>query len=765
MNPLSRRQFLAAGVGGGAGLAIENQVRRLRAVEKPWNASTGRALRKFRDPIPTACPGCGASCALVAFRDGSRVVQVGPNPSAVPAGALCPRAYESLEALYDPERVLVPLRREGPRGAGRWREIGWDEALDLVAPVLGAAPASAYVEVGRPDPLAGVLLQRLGVERRIEHGASMAWSAREAQRAVYGLPLGRPRLDGAAMVLLAGARPLDGGPGFSAWARDLMHARAGGTQVVALSSYEGPTGSLADEWIPVRPGTAALVLLGIARILLSERWYDPEDLTGATGATAEQLLQTLFPYTADLVEASAGVPAIRLVQLARRIAEQRPSLCVADGAGTTQALTLEAAAALLNSLEGSPESVGVRLAHAPSWIPSFEPTLPRTRAVKDILAGNERASLYLAYRANPLYWSPRSDTVRRAFADESRVGLLVAMDTHLTETAELADLVLPASTDLEMWNLLGGYTPEGRPYAVLQQPATRASSEPAFLASPDTEPGRLFDAPPPAPLGEARQLGDLLLGVLDRLGHPLREDFPHPDCGSYVRELGDTVPPLAADGGFERLGREGSWLGRTVSYPWAADRGFPTQSGLVEVRARLVHRVPREFKRLEGDAFALVVLEYPELDPGYANSRWGREIRFENPLLMNAEAARRLGLEAGDRVVIHTEVGQAVAPVMPIQGIHPQAVAVGADFGHWAGGVAATARGAPSGASSRPLLVERRDFLSNPLGIAAPGTEGGEAPWWHTHGAGFSVAAMSPFTSDEHGAQAWREVRVTVHKV
>ena len=63
------------------------------------------------------------------------------------------------------------------------------------------------------------------------------------------------------------------------------------------------------------------------------------------------------------------------------------------------------------------------------------------------------------------------------------------------------------------------------------------------------------------------------------------------------------------------------------------------------------------------------------------------------------------------------------------------------------------------------LKLRTPDFLSNPLGIAAPGTEGGEAPWWHTHGAGFSVAAMSPFTSDEHGAQAWREVRVTVHKV
>lgn len=742
MTRFNRREFLAAGIGGGAGLAVESGLPRLRPAAKPWNASTGRALRKFRDPIPTACAGCAAACPLVAFRDGHRVVQVGPHPSAAPASALCPRAYTSLEALYDPERVLLPLRRTGTRGGGSWREIGWDEALDTIAAALGRAPASAYVEVGRADPLAGALLKRLGVERRIEHAASSDWSAREAQRAVYGLPLARPNLSRAALVLLAGVRPLDGGPDFSPWARDLMEARSAGTKAVALGPYAGATGSLADEWIPARPGTVALVLLGIARILLSEGWYDPEQLSRVTGTTPEQILQTVFPYTADLVEASAGVRAVQLVHLARRIAEERPALCVVDSAGTTQALALEASAAVLNSLGGGPESVGVRLAHRPPWLPSFEPTLPRSRALKDILAGNERAPLYLAYRANPLYWSPRTEAVRRAFADESRVGLLVAMDTHMTETAEMADLVLPAAADLEMWNLLGGYTAEGKPYAVLQQPATRARPEPAFLGSAETEPERLFDAPPAAPQGEARQLGDLLLAVLARLQHPLRARFPHADCGSYVRELAGAAPGLASDGGFDRLGREGVWVGRRVSYPWAAEKGFPTPSGLLEVRARLVHRVPRELKRLEGENFALVVLDHPELDPGFANSRWGREIRFRNPLRMNAEAAARLGLRAGDRVLVRTEVGQAEAEVLPIQGIHPQAVAVSEDFGHRAGGVAAAA------------------------GIASAGhPPAGDLPWWRSHGPGLSVAALSPFTSDEHGAQAWREVRVTVHKV
>jgi len=763
MSKWSRREFLSVGATGAAGLALENKARLLRVPEKPWNARTERSLHKFRDPVATACVGCESHCALWAYRDGDRVVQVGPNGKASSFGAGCARAYEGLEQLYDAERVLRPLQRVGERGEGRWEEISWGQALEKIARVLTAEPEGAYLDLGRPDPLAGAVLGRLGVTRRIEHAASQEWAAREAQRAVYGLPLSRPDVSRASTILLVGARPLDGGSHFAGLARDLVSARERGAQVVSVGPYEGATGSLADQWIPCRPGTSGLLLLGIARILLSQGWFDAEALSRAVSLPPEKIRESLVPYTADLVEAAAGIPALQLVQLARRFAEHGPSLCIVDAAGSEQALTLEAAAAVLNTLSDDPERAGVRLARKPDWLPTWEPTLPRSHALKDILAGNERASLYLAYRTNPVYWSPRSDSIRRAFADPARIGLLVAMDTNLTETAALADIVLPAAADLELWNLLGGYRPDGRPFAILQQPTPKRTTEARTLRRPDVPTEALFREPASRPLGEARQLGDALLEILALSGHPARDEFPYPDVGAYVRQLADSAPPIAADGGFEGLAREGYWSGRASTYPWAAEAGFPTGSGRVEVAGRLVHRVPRELKRLEGDHFALVILSYPELEHGYANTRWGREIRYENPVYMNAEVARRIGLSAGAAVVLRTEVGEARGRVQPIQGIHPQAVAVAGDFGHWAGGVAATASAAPTGTPPKPLLVSRTDPLDNPLGISRQQTRPGESPWWYHHGPGLSISALSPFTSDEHGAQAWRDIRVAIH--
>ncbi|MBI5017762.1 MAG: molybdopterin-dependent oxidoreductase [Deltaproteobacteria bacterium] len=759
MSGLNRRQFLAVGALGTAGVALEHRARVLTAPEKPWNAATGRALHKYRDGIATGCTLCGAGCAMKVFRDGDRAVQIGPNAEAGALSILCARAYEALEQTYDPERLLKPLRRKGRRGEGKWEEIAWPQALELLATAFGGPPGSACADVGRPDPLAGPILDALGVRCVIEDGASRQWAARQAQKAVYGAPLGRPDLSKARTILLLGSRPLDDSAEFAPLARDLVAARTRGATIVALDAYQGVTGSLATEWLPVRPGTEALVALGLVRVALSQGWFAGDALGKLVSTPVEAMTEALLPYKLELVESAAGIPILTLLRLAKRLASEGPTLVLVDGAGSRQARSLEAAAAVLNCLGGNPEAAGLRLGHRPSYVPHLEPTHPRARVIKDILAGDQRADLYFAYRSNPLYRVARSDSVRRAFGEEDRVKLLVCLDTQMTETAEMADLVLPAASDLELWNLLGGYTPEGKAWAVLQQPVTRRLPEGAHLTDPKVPVERLFDTPSAGPLGEARQLGDVLLGVLAAGRHSAQARFPYADCGAFVRRLADTTPAL---GGFAELTRAGFRLGGEDGYPWAARRGFPAKGGRIDAGGKLVHEVPSELRSLGTDAFALVVLRYPELAAAYANSRWGREIRHENPVLMNAAVARKMGLRMGDRVTIRTQVAHAEARVIPIEGIHPQAVALADDFGHWAGGVAATAQAKGTGEVPVARLVKRKDFLSNPLGIARQRTAPGEVPWWQHFGPGVSVWALSPFTSDDLGAQAWKEIRVTI---
>ncbi|WP_025324199.1 molybdopterin-containing oxidoreductase family protein [Deferrisoma camini] len=718
MAGLTRRQFLEWGGAGAAGLALAGPA--AGALPAPAH----RSLRKFRDPVATACTACGGTCAVRVFRNGGLPVQVLPNPEAGTLSGICPRAFGALESFWDPNRLTRPLRRKGRRGAGEFEEISWDEAVEAVAQTLAEAPDRAYVDVGRPDPLAGAMLERLGVTRRIAGPESTVWSAREAQRRVYGLPLASPDLSRVRTLVLVGARPWDQGPAFGRWAQGLAELRARGGRIISLGSFEGATGSVADEWIPIRPGSECLVLLGILRVLLTQGGYEAEGFVQRVGVEPEKILESLVPYSVDLVEAASGLSALTLVRLAQAFRAGAPSLCWVDSAGTPQAEALEATAAVLNASQGDPEAAGLRLAHPLGWVPAFEPTLPRTRAVKDLLAGNEGAGLYLAYRANPVYESPRSRSVHRAFAEEDRIGLVVAFDTHLTETAQVADLVLPAASDLELWNLVGGYDGDGKAWVALQQPAPRGRAEPEWLRRPDTAPDGLFDGPRNGPVGEARQLGDLLLAVGRRIGGGLAEAFPYPDAGTYVRYLCDTLPPLAADGGFRALAARGVWRARRVGYPWAATHGFPTPSRTLEVTHRLKHRVPRDLKRLEGEHFALVVVRHPETDPAFPRSARAGELHPENPLLLHPEAAAALGLHDGAEAVVRTEVGEARVRVQLVRGIHPRAAALAWGYGH----------------------PPRQD----------------DRPWWAVHGPGVSVAELSPFATDSEGAQAWKALRITV---
>jgi anaerobic selenocysteine-containing dehydrogenase len=387
-------------------------------------------------------------------------------------------------------------------------------------------------------------------------------------------------------------------------------------------------------------------------------------------------------------------------------------------------------------------------------------TLPRAAALREILGGGRPASLYLAYRTNPVYAGAQSDLVRRAFAEQGRIALLVAMDSQLTETAALADLVLPAATDLELWNLLGGYAADGKAYAVLQQPVTRRVPEPELLTKPDAPVEHLFDAREAGPLGESRQLGDVLLQVLAAQGHPGRERFPYADCGAYVRAIAGPLSgePAGAPAKLGALGAKGLLTGLDGAHGASAK----ANGARLPVSGKLVWEAPADTR--EGSAFSLIPLQYAELPPAYANSRWGREIRHQNPLFINAGVAKKMGLKEGDRVVIRTETGEGHAEVLPIHGIHPQAVALAEDFGHWAGGVAATGERKATGDRPTSPLVSRKSFLRDPLGVARQETAPGEVPWWGEHGAGLSASRLMPLTLDAAGAHAWKEIRVTVKR-
>ena len=693
----NRRSFLRAGLLGAAGAALPRASGATRAPGR----FPHRTLRKYRDPAPTVCAMCPARCGLVASRDADRVVQVLGSPGfPTNRGGVCARAYAGLERVYDPERVLQPLRRAGPRGSGRWEPLSWDDALGRVAEALGDGRRSV-LHLGQDEFLVEELRPTLGwtevlVDRRIP-GRPGAGS----QEDLYGAPVLGPDLRRARTVYLFGVRPVDGRFRVPQ-ARDLVDARARGTRVHLFHPVAGATAGLGG-WTPVPPGAEGAVALGMARVLLEEGAVGPERWPQTLSDTPADLLDALAPYAPEAAAAATGVPPETLRRLARAFARQGPALAL--GAPGTPAAV---GAALLNHLAGSINRPGgIQTARGPYFTRPIRPAESPARWLRGLAEGaGERVDLYWAADANPAYDAPEARRVARALADPDRVGLLVVMDTHLTETALLADIFLPLATSFECWSLVEGCLPDGRPYLALQQPVTRPDSEAGKLRGADTEHLALFE-PRARPRGRARGLADALL-ALARIRDP--EGIPYARVWDVLDVL---LRKSWGPGSLQALTERGIWV---AEEPKAPDPVRPVA---------LAGAIPPPPEEPPGELL-LVAEAPPTLARTFANDRWGREIAHRQEAFLHPAAARRLGLRSGDRALIRTRTGEARVRVRVLQGVHPRAVVLPDGFGHRAGGSVATLEGAGAdvwwarhgpGASARELVPLDRERPPVPVEV------------------------------------------------
>jgi anaerobic selenocysteine-containing dehydrogenase len=736
----NRRSFLLASAAGTAGLAVDNQRRLLHSAAKPYNADSGRSLRKFRDPLPTVCRSCPAHCGMMAFRDGDRVVQVqGASGSPTNQGGLCGRAHAGLERVYDPERVLQPLLRKGPRGSGQWEPIGWDRALSLLRERLSQPRTRRILHVGQEELLVEELRSAFGWADILVDELLPGRPGPGSGAALYGAPTLWPDLARSHTVFLFGARCLEDRFAVPV-VRSLLAARRAGADLHSFDSLEGVTGSLA-YWHRTAPGTEACVAYGIARQLLIGKRFDAQAVAARLVDAPSRLVTALQAYTPEAVEKASGLPAGELLRLADEFAKGKPSVALAT-AGTPAA----AAAALLNHLVGAVDAPGgVPTARGPYYVNPVKSTQAPEAWLAQLAQGSAVADLYWVANANPAYDGPRADDVNRALADPERVGTLVVMDTQLTETARQADLFLPLATAFESWGLAEGCLPDGRPYLFLQQPATRPASESDKLKDPRGEHLSFFEEWP-RPLGEARSLTDVLLDLARGLGKA-GSYAPYVDTRAFLEEL---LRRTWGPGSLEALRRRGVWVSEEPEPPAAG------------ARVSLAHHIPPVPR--PAPALSLVAHASANLPRVYANSRWGLEIAHRCEAYLHPATARALGVRDGDEVVLRTAQGEARVPARTIQGIHPGAVALPDGLGHWAGGAAAIAKTLKNPPQDRPFLVHRKDFLSNPLGLAVPAPRPGDPIWWEEQGPGARLRALFPFRLGPDGAQDWSPVPVEVRK-
>jgi anaerobic selenocysteine-containing dehydrogenase len=531
---------------------------------------------------PHDCPSC---CSLVVTVEDGRLTSVTGNPEhPFTRGVICGKVREYAERVHSPLRVLTPLRRVGPKGAGELVPISWDEAVATITERWRAIIATDGAEAILPFSYAGSMGQvqyyaghpffhALGASR-LDRSICVT-TAYAGWRATVGAVTGNDseQMVGADLVVLWGVNASYSTINVMTLVK---HARARGAHVVAVDPYRTPTAQQADEHLMVRPGTDAALALAVMHVLVAEGRVDRAYIERAT-LGFDQLAEHLQAYSPETVAPIVGLDADTIVRFARRYGAS-PRTFIRIGIGLSRhengAMTCRTLAclpaltgayadphggALLSS--GGAFGFDYSVLERPDLMPTPAPRMINMiqlgRALTDPTMTPPVRSLYV-YSSNPAAVCPDQTRVLRGLAREDL--FTVVHEQVMTDTAHYADIVLPATTSMEHLDL---YRSFGQFTLQLARPVL-------------------------PPQGEAKSNWEAI-GLLARAMGVAETHYAKGDEG-LIREFLSKGDPSVRGITWDRLVRDG-WVRAELPRPYMPfASGAPTPSGKVEFYSAWLER-------------------------------------------------------------------------------------------------------------------------------------------------------------------------------
>ncbi|SIR42910.1 molybdopterin-dependent oxidoreductase [Pseudacidovorax sp. RU35E] len=523
-----------------------------------------------------ACPhDCPDTCGLVTTVQDGVAIKLQGNPAHPhTGGVLCTKVSRYLERNAHPERLTQPLRRVGRKGEGRFESVGWDEALDDIAGRLKAIAADEPHAI-LPYSYAGTmgLVQGESMDRRFFHklGASLldrticSTAGGEGLGYTLGGKVGMriEHFAQAKLILIWGSNAIASNLHF--W-RHAQAAKRAGARLVCIDPRRTETADKCDEHIAVLPGTDGALALALMHELIVHDWLD-HDYIGRHTLGWEQLRERALQWPPARAAAVCGVPVAQIEALARDYGTTRPAAIrlnygmqrVRGGGNAARAVAClpalvgawrHRAGGLLLSSSGQFPADRATL-HRPDLLAGRQPRTLNMSSIGDVLTGDTMAlaggppvKAVVVYNSNPVAVAPESAKVAAGFAREDL--FTVVLEQFQTDTADYADYLLPATTQLEHWDIHFSY---GHTDVMLNRPAV-------------------------APRGEARSNAWVFRELARRMGfdEPCFADDDEMLCRQAFR-------PEAID--WAALERDGF---ATLPLPDApfAEGGFPTPSGKCE---------------------------------------------------------------------------------------------------------------------------------------------------------------------------------------
>jgi anaerobic selenocysteine-containing dehydrogenase len=521
-----------------------------------------------------ACPhDCPDTCAMQVSVQGGRVLRIqGDAAHPTTHGALCTKVSRYAERTYHPERVLQPLKRVGPKGSGRFEPVRWDEALDDIAARLKAVAAGDPQAI-LPYSYAGTmgLLQGESMAARFFHrlGASRldrticASAGGEALLATYGAKVGMhvEHYAESRLIVIWGSNSIASNLHFWTFAQT---AKRAGAKLVCIDPRRTETADKCHEHLALLPGTDGALALGLMHELIRNDWLDHDYLerhVHGWPALRERARQWPVERAAQV----CGLPEVQIRALARDYGTTKPAairlnygMQRARGGGNAVRLV-----ALLPCLVGAwRHRAGGLLLSSSGWFAPVRNDAALQRP--DLLAGRSprvvnmstigddllredspafgpRIGAVLVYNSNPVAVAPQSRKVVEGFAREDL--FTVVLEHFMTDTADMADYVLPATTQLEHLDV---HTSYGHTYALINEPAI-------------------------APLGQSKPNTQIFRELAARMG------FDEPCFADSDEALARmALKPEWVD--FDALRARG-WVRLALPDAPFAEGGFPTPSG------------------------------------------------------------------------------------------------------------------------------------------------------------------------------------------
>jgi anaerobic selenocysteine-containing dehydrogenase len=640
------------------------------AVSAPTLAESDSRI--VRGGCPHDCPD---ACATLTTVQGGRATRIAGDPDhPFTNGFLCAKVNRYLERTYHRDRLLHPLRRVGRKGAGSFARISWDEAIAEIADRLSAIATSPDgPQAILPYSYAGTmgLVQGSSIDRRFFHllGASKldrticSMPGTIGMRMTVGANIGADGegIPDSDLVLLWGTNTLTSNPHLWPF---ITEARQRGARIIGIDPIRTRTMEQCDEWLPIRPGTDAALALAMMHVLFAEGLEDRDYLDRYT-LGADQLRERVRAYAPERVAPITGIPTARITELAREFGRARAAFIRVNyglqrhyggGMAVRTIACLPAVTGHWRRAGG-----GVQLSTSGTFAynnaavqrPDLSPPVRTINMIRlgdalglpDAGVGGPPVRALVVYNSNPAAVAPDRNAVVRGLLREDL--FTVVLEHFQTDTADYADIVLPATTQLEHWDIHYSY---GHLYATLNRPAIE-------------------------PLGEAKPNSEIFRRIAHRMGlsHPALND----DDITIIKQALDSSHDRMRGVTFDELAERG-WTRLNVPRPYLpfAEGNFPTPSGKCEFySSRLAemgidplptYTPPRELPETAPELaarFPLVLISSPRhyfLNSTFVNIESLRK-NAEPECMLHAADAERRGIPDGARVVVYNDRGEFTA--------------------------------------------------------------------------------------------------------